>query len=118
NRGLADCSRRRLCRPGSCNNQHDTNRCTIPRRCQPCHEDRNHSAETISLAQCRRIHLRLHLSPEIFPATYSPSISRRDEIHRPTRMFFLTTRRAPQTRTPLQSANVYPPISLQLPHPS
>src|SRR5437762_8188522 len=107
NQDLGDCLPRRLCPLASCNNQGDTNRCTIPRRCQPCHEDRNHSAETISLAQCRRIHLRLHLSPEIFPATYSPSIFRGAEIHCPTRMFFLTIPRAQQTQTPLRSEDVY-----------
>src|SRR5437773_3885679 len=116
NRGLADCSRRRLCPPGSCNNRDDTNRRTIPRRCRPCRKGHTRSAETISPARCPHTHLQPRLSLEIFPATCSPSISRRDEIRCPTRMFFLLNRRAPQIQTPLQSANVCPPISHKLPH--
>src|SRR5437867_3911348 len=115
NRALADCSRRLLCSPVSCNSRADTNRCTIPRRCPPCRKGRTRSEEKISPAQCRQTHLQPRLSLEIFPAKCSPSISHRDEIHRPRRMFSLTTRRAPQIQTPLRSANVCPPISRRLP---
>src|SRR5262249_12085990 len=51
-----------------------------------------------------------HLSQEIFPATYSPSIFRQGEAHHPTRTFFLTNLLAQQIQTPLRSANVCPPI--------
>src|SRR6266498_2558519 len=111
NRDPADCSRRLLCPPVSYNNRGDTNRCTTPKRCRQCHKGRTRSAETISQARCRHTHLQPRLSPEIFPAKCSPSTSHRDEIHHPTHKFFLITRRGPQTRTPLQSVNVCPPIS-------
>src|SRR6266480_5174362 len=117
NRDLADCSRPLLCPPAPCNNRGDTNRCTIPRRCRPYHKGRNRSEETISPARCRHTRLQPRLSLEIFPATCSPSISHRDEIHRPTHKFFLITRRAPQIQTPLRSADVFLPISRRLPHP-
>src|SRR5438874_439565 len=117
NRALADCSRRLLCSPVSCNNRGDTNRCTIPRCCRPCRKGRTRSAETISPARCQHTHLQPRLSLEIFPAKCSPSIFRRDEIHRPRRLFFLTNRRAPQIQTPLRLADVCPPISRRLPRP-
>src|SRR2546429_1883249 len=117
NRGLADCSLRCLCPPESCSNQGDTSRCTIPRRCPPCRKGRNHSAGNSSPARCRHTHLQPRLSLETFPATCSPSISHRDEIHRPKRTFFRINHRVPQTRTPLQSADVCRPISHKLPHP-
>src|SRR5205823_6117531 len=110
-----DCARLRLCPPASGSNRGDTNRCTIPRRCQPCRKGRNHLGETISPGKCRHNRLHLHLSLEIFPAMCLPSISHRDEIHLPTRMFFLINRRGPQIQIPLQSANVCPPISRKLP---
>src|SRR5207248_4273824 len=88
---------------------------TIPRHCQPCRTDCSHSAETISPARRRRIHLQPRLSLEIFLATCSPSIFRQDEIRRPTRMFSLTNRRVQQIQTPPQSVNVCPPNSHKLP---
>ena len=115
NQGPVDCSSRHLYRQASCSNQGDTNRCTIPRHCQPCRTKRSHSAETISPARRRCIHLQPRPSLEIFPAMCSPSISHRDEIRRPTHMFFLINRRAQQIQTPLRLVNVCPPISHRLP---
>src|SRR6266516_6750194 len=115
NQGPVDCSSRHLYRQASCSNQGDTNRCTIPRHCQPCRKVRNHSAKTISPAQCLHNRLHQHLSPEIFPATCWPSIFHWAETHRPTRRFFPITRRAQQIQTPLQLANVWLPISQTLP---
>src|SRR4029077_4432130 len=115
NPALAGCAPLRLCLQASRSNLADTNRCTIPKRFQPCRKGGIHLAETISPAQCPRNHLRPHLSLEMLPATCWPSIFRRDEIHRPRRMFFLTIRRAPQIQPPLRSANVCPPISRKLP---
>src|SRR5262249_50441573 len=110
NRGLADRAPRHLYQPGFGSNQGDTNRCTIPRRFRPCRKDRNRLAEMISPARFQRSHLRPHLSQEIFPATYSPSIFPQGEAHHPTRTFFLTNLLAQQIQTPLRSANVCPPI--------
>ena len=87
---LADYAPLRLCLPVSRSNLADTNRCTIPKRFQPCRKAGIHLAETISPAQCPRNRLHLHLLLEILPATCWPSIFRRDEIHRPKRMFFLS----------------------------
>src|SRR6476620_2481355 len=115
---LAGCAPRRLCPSVSRSNQGDTSRCTIPKRSQPCRKGRSHLAETISPARCLCNRLRPHLALEIFPARCWPSICRRDEIRRPTRMSFLTDRRAPQIQTPLRSANVYPPILRKPPHQS
>src|SRR5205809_4763890 len=114
---LSDCLSPRLCPPASCSNQRDTNHCTIPRRCPPCRRDHNHSAKTISPAQY--LHNRRHQYPslEIFPARCWPPISRWAEIHRPTRMFFLITRRAQQIQTRLQLTNDFPPISRKLLRP-
>src|SRR4029077_6956851 len=114
----ADCAPLRLCLPAFYSNQADTNRCTIPKRSRPCRKGRSHLTETISQGRCLCHRLRLHLSLEMLPARYWPSIFRRDEIRRPTRMFFLTDHRAPQIQTPLRSANVYPPILRKLPHQS
>src|SRR4029077_1219400 len=108
----------RLCLGALYSNQADTSRCTIPKRSRPCRKGRSHSAETISQGLFRRNRLRLHLSPEMLPATYWPSIFRPDEIRRPKRMSFLTDRRAPQIQPPLRSADVYPPILRKLPHRS
>src|SRR6478609_7688630 len=109
------CAPLRLCLRAFYSNQTDTNRCTIPKRFRPCRKGRSHSAETISQGRCRRNRLPPHLSLEMLPATCWPSIFRRDEIHRPRRMFFLTNRRARQIQPPLRSANVCPPISRKLP---
>src|SRR5262249_31054358 len=76
---------------------------------------RTYWVETILPARCRRNRPRLHLSPEMFPAMYWPSIYRRDEVHRPTRTSFPINRRAPQIQTPLPLVNVCPPISRTLP---
>src|SRR3954447_26364736 len=110
NRDLAGCAPPRRSPRASCSNRGDTNRYTIPRYYQPCHKGHNHSQETILPAQCLRNRLLPHLSLEIFPATCWPSISRQAEIHHPTHKLFRTTHHAPQIQTPLQSADVYPPI--------
>src|SRR5215831_16320896 len=112
---LVDSAPLRLCRPASGSNQDVTNRCTIPTHFQTYRKGRTYSAETISPVRCRRNRLRQHLSLEMFPATYWPSICRRDETHHPTHTFFLIIRRAQQIQTPLRSANVCPPISRKLP---
>src|SRR6476646_6809578 len=114
-RAPADCAPLRLCLRAFYSNQADTSRCTIPKRFRPCRKGHSHLTETISRGRCRRNRLRPHLSLETLPATSWPSIFRRDEIHRPRRMFFLTHRRAPQIQTPLRSVSVYPPISRKLP---
>src|SRR5512133_3758744 len=113
---LVGCAPLRLFLPASRSNLADTNRCTIPKRFQPCRKAHSRSAETISQGRSRRNRLRPHLLLEMLPATCWPSICRRDEIRRPTRMSFLTDRHAPQIQTPLRSVSVYPPISRKLPH--